>query len=82
MLSGGAGSAYISHDGSTPSEDDSSQHSDAGMSMGGLSGGPGGPGGALAPEKRSDEMMMIQASPDAEITGGQSPADFSVRLIG
>eukprot|EP00955_Chlamydomonas_euryale_P039197 351323-Chlamydomonas_euryale.AAC.20 len=49
--------------------------------MRGFSGRHRGPEDAMAPEKSSDAMMRIQASPDAEITGGQSPAYSSVRLL-
>jgi len=38
--------------------------------MGGLIGGPRGPEDALSLEKAAMQMMMIQASPGAEITGG------------
>eukprot|EP00955_Chlamydomonas_euryale_P007029 74627-Chlamydomonas_euryale.AAC.7 len=46
--------------------------------MVGLSDGHGSPEDALAPEKRSDAILMIRASPDAEITGGRSSADSSM----
>jgi len=76
------GPSYLARDGCTPSGDDSLQHSDAGVSMGGLSGGHGGPEDAMACEKTSNAMVMIQISPRAEITGSRSPSDLSVRLVG
>eukprot|EP00955_Chlamydomonas_euryale_P038678 351154-Chlamydomonas_euryale.AAC.2 len=78
----GLGLIFLVRDGSTPRKEDSSQHSDAGVSMGGFSGGHRGPEDVLAPEKSNDAMTTTRASPGTEITGGRSPADSSVRLIG
>eukprot|EP00955_Chlamydomonas_euryale_P042257 352245-Chlamydomonas_euryale.AAC.2 len=64
------GLIFLVSNGSTPSGDDSSQHSDAGVSMGGLSDGHGGPDDILAPSISSDAMTMTQAGPGGELSGG------------
>eukprot|EP00955_Chlamydomonas_euryale_P108610 365861-Chlamydomonas_euryale.AAC.38 len=84
------GLGYLVSDGSTLSEDDGPQQNDAGAIVRGLSGTCGGPEDGIAPEhsdgigilSQASEGAMSEASEGLQITGGVSPPDRSVHVIG